>query len=66
LREWISKCRLDIGYRTSPLSAEETAALQRFKSGVGPAMTKSAALLRLSLMGNRKIRVLETAREAAV
>ena len=47
LRAWISRSRLDLNYgRTSPLSAEETVVLQRFKAGVGPAIAKVAALLR--------------------
>ena len=47
VREWIAKCRLDMNYgRVSPLSSAEAAVLQRFKSGVGPAVARAAALLR--------------------
>jgi hypothetical protein len=48
LREWLSKCRLDVGRRVSPLSSEETAVLQKFKAGVGPALANAATLMRAS------------------
>jgi hypothetical protein len=60
LREWLSRCRLDIGRRTSPLSTEESAVLQRFKTGIGPAMAKAEELLRPSSPLDRPTRVLET------
>jgi hypothetical protein len=60
LREWIAKSRLDIGRRTSPLSAEENAVLQRFKAGVGPAMAKAATLLRSSSLIGRETLALES------
>jgi hypothetical protein len=47
IREWIAKCRLDINHgRMSQLSSEEAAVLQRFRSGIGPAVARAAALLR--------------------
>lgn len=46
LREWIATCRLDMNFgRTSPLSSEENAVLQRFKAAIGPAVARAAALL---------------------
>jgi hypothetical protein len=46
LRAWIAGCRLDPNYgRTAALTEEDSALAQRFRSGVGPATTKLAALL---------------------
>jgi hypothetical protein len=46
LREWIANSRLDPNHgRTRPLTAEETALVQRFKDGAGPAMAKLQQLL---------------------
>jgi hypothetical protein len=46
VREWTSKSRLDVGRRTSPLSSEEHAVLQKFKASVSPALANAAMLMR--------------------